>query len=302
MPYARRPRTKRAPSKKKSVKFNGKKIKISKGEGLSKQEFTQIKKMLPRVETKMAPVGIFGVQSVPYQTSNDLPNIPIIGQTTTTSLGFTTGVDKIFQGTGDGQRIASRINVRKLSTNIQWCIDDAKSSTDLDPGPYQVRWLIYKVKNTYSAMGDGGLPQAQNSNWDTMYNDGNEQYTAPLGNITDMYRHINRDFYTVHRQGLFVLQTQDRKTQTDPSGFSTNLTQPMLQSNSKAFHHIYLDLTKYCAKTLKYIDDPNAPVNQNCTNDSMYLTYTVCRYDNQPIVGNLYLNCTMVNTLLYTDS
>ena len=257
--------------------------------------------MLPRVETKMAPVGIFGVQSVPYQTSGDLPNIPIIGQTTTPNLGFTTGVDRIIQGVGDGERVGGRINVKKLSSHIQWCIDDSKSDAGLDPGPYQVRYFIYKVKNTYSAMGDGGLPQAQNTDWKTMYNDGNSVYTAPQSNVTDMYRSINKDFYTIHKQGTFVLQTLTRKTQTD-SSFSTNLVQPMLKSNSGAFHHVYLDLTKYCAKTLKYIDDPNAPVNQNCTNDSMYLTYTICKYDNQPIIGNLVLNCTMVNTLMFTDS
>ena len=299
MPYASRSRPKRSgPRKKKTVKYNGNKIKLSKGEGLSKQEFTQIKKMLPRVETKMAPVGIFGVRSVPYQTSGDLPNIPIIGQTTTTSLGFTTGIDFIRQGTGDGERIGSRICPRKLTSHIQWCVDEAKTDSSIDPGPYQVRWLIYKVKNTYSAMGDGGLPQAQNSNWKTMYNDGNEVYTAPIGNVTDMYRHINKDFYTVHRQGLFVIQPTQRKT--EPNG--DYLTQPLLMPRGGAYHHVYLDLTKYCAKTLKYIDDPAAPVNQNCTNDSMYLTYTVCRYDNQPVEGNLVLNCTMINTLLFTDS
>ena len=298
MPYARRSRKRAAPRKKKSVKFNGNKIKLSKGEGLSKQEFSQIKKMLPRVETKMGPVGIFAVQSVPYQVSGDLPNIPIIGQTTTTSLGFTTGVDFIRQGTGDGERVGSRIAIKKLSTHLQWCVDESKTDAGIDPGPYQVRWLIYKVKNTYSAMGDGGLPQAQNSNWKTMYNDGNEIYTEPLGNVTDMYRQINKDFYTVHKQGLFVLQTVQRKI--EPQG--DYVTQPMVKSNSGAFHHIYLDLTRFCAKTLKYIDDPNAPVNQNCTNDSMYLTYTVCRYDNQPIQGNLVLNCTMINTLLFSDS
>ena len=280
---------------------NGNKVKLASGEGLSKQEFTQIKKMLPRVETKMGPVGIFGVQSGSYQVTGDLPNIPIIGQSIAGSVGFATGCDYIRLGPGDGQRIGSRINVKRLHTHIQWCIDDAKSDSGLDPGPYQVRWLIYKTKNTYNAMGENGLPQAQNSNWDTMYDDGNDNYTAPIGNVTDMYRKINRNFYTVHKEGVFTLQTLNRKTQTDLS-FSTNLVQPMLTPNGGAFHHIYLDLTKFSAKTLKYIDDPNAVINQNCTNDSMYLTYTVSRYDNQPIVGNIYLNCTMINTLYYTDS
>lgn len=288
--------------KKKVIKApNGAKVKLSKGEGLSKQEFTQIKKMLPRVETKMGPVGIFGVQSVPYQTSNDLPNIPIIGQSIAGSVGFATGCDYIRLGTGDGQRIGSKINVRKLTSHIQWCIDDSKSSSDLDPGPYQVRWLIYKCKNTYNAMGEGGLPQAQNANWKTMYDDGNDVYTPPQSNVTDMYRKINRAFYTVHKEGTFTLQTTDQKTAFGTIG-SVNVTQPLLLPYGGAFHHTYQDLTKFCAKTLKYIDDPTAFINQNCTNDSMYLTYTIARYDNQPIEGNLYLNCTMVNTLYYTDS
>jgi len=147
-------------------------------------------------------------------------------------------------------------------------------------------------------MGEGGLPQAQNTNWKTMYDNGNDVYTEPVGNVTDMYRHINKNFYTVHREGLFTIQTTQRKT--EPNG--DYLTQPLLKSQSGAFHHVYLDLTRFCAKTLKYIDDPTAQFNQNCTNDSMYLTYTVSRYDNQPIEGQFVLNCTMVNTLLYTDS
>jgi hypothetical protein len=186
MPYARKARRSRAPRKKKVVKFNGKKVKLSKGEGLSRQEFTQIKKMLPRVETKMAPVGIFGVQSVPYTVSNELPNIPIIGQTTTTSLGFTTGVDFIRQGTGDGERIGSRICPRKLTSHIQWCVDESKTDSSIDPGPYQVRWLIYKVKNTYSAMGDGGLPHSKNSNWKNIYNIFNDVYSPPFVIVSEM--------------------------------------------------------------------------------------------------------------------
>lgn len=266
--------------------------------GLSLREYKAVKKMLPRVEVKMAPLGIFGVQSVPYTVSNELPNIPIIGQTTITGLGFVKGVDYITQGTGDGDRIGSRIFPKRLNTHIQWCVDESKTSPSIDPGPYQVRYWIYRVKNTYSALGDGGLPQAQNSNFKTWYDDGNNSLTPPIGNVTDMYRHINKSLYTIHREGVFCIQPTQRKT--EPQG--DYLTQPLLMPRGGAYHHVYLDLTKYCAKTLKYIDDPTAPIDQNCTNDAMYLTYTVSRYDNQPISEQFYLNCTMINTMYFTDS
>jgi hypothetical protein len=193
--------------KKKVVKAaNGNRVPIDTKDrsGLSMREYKAVKKMLPRVETKMAPLGIFGVQSGPFTTTGELPNIPIIGQTTITGLGFVKGVDYITQGTGDGDRIGGRIYPKKLFSHIQWCVDENKSASDIDPGPYQVRWWIYRTKNTYSALGDGGLPQAQNTNFNTWYDDGNNSLTAPLGNVTDMYRHINKSLYTVHKQGLFV--------------------------------------------------------------------------------------------------
>ena len=66
--------------------------------------------MIGKVETKMAPVGIFGVQSVPFLVTGDLPNIPIIGSSIAASVGYTYGVDKIAFGAQDGQRVGSRIN------------------------------------------------------------------------------------------------------------------------------------------------------------------------------------------------
>ncbi len=125
---------------------NGNVVKLGSGEGLSLREFKAVKKMLPRVETKMAPIGNFQVLSVPYTTSGELPQIPIIGQTSITGIGFVTGVDKITQGTKDGERIGSRVCPKKLTSHIQWCIDDQKSQSDANPGPYQIRWWVYKVK------------------------------------------------------------------------------------------------------------------------------------------------------------
>jgi len=299
MPYKRRYSKK--PAKKKVVKAsNGNKVPIDTKDrsGLSLREYKAVKKMLPRVEVKMAPLGIFGVQSAPYTVSNELPNIPIIGQTTITGLGFVKGVDYITQGTGDGDRIGGRIYPKRLNSHIQWCVDENKSASDIDPGPYQVRWWIYRVKNTYSALGDGGLPQAQNTTFKTWYDDGNNQLTAPIGNVTDMYRRMNTSMYTIHKQGVFCIQPTQRRLA--PSGEFSAI--PLLKGQSGAFHHVYVDLTRFCAKTLKYIDDPQAPIDQNCTNDAMYLTYTVSRYDNQPITQQFYLNCTMINTLYFTDS
>ena len=277
---------------------NGNKIALSSGEGLSKREFTQIKKMLPRVEVKMAPVSIVITRSGNYNSTGQLPNIPIYGQGIAGSGSpFLYGVDKIRQGDGDGERIGSRISVKKLTSHIQFSIDTKYTDPTIDPGPYQIRWIVYRVKGTLVSMGSGGLPLGVNGNFKAMYDNGNDQYTAPAGDVTDMYRKINNNLYTVYKQGVFTLQTVERRRPLD----DTTAIQPMIQTDSKAFKHISLDLTAQSAKVLKYGDDPANPTNQ-CTNDALYFTWTVTRYDNYKIEQEFQLNCTMINTLLYTDS
>ena len=276
---------------------NGNAVKLGRGESLSLTEFKAVRKMLPRVETKMAPVSIFEVRENCYAVANVLPNIPIYGSGIAGSASFVYGVDKIRQGAGDGQRIGSRISVKKLTSHIQFCIDTEATSPTIDPGPYQVRWFIYRVKGILQGMGAGGLPLNVNGNWKAMYDNGNDVYTAPSGGVNDMYRKINANLYTVYKQGVFTLQTPQRRSPLN----DVDETQPMLQSDSKAYKHISLDLTKLSAKVLKYGDDPANPTNQ-CTNDALYLTWTVVRYDNHKIDEAFQLNCTMVNTLLFTDA
>lgn len=293
---ARRPRiaskvVKKAP--------NGAKIKIDRRDksGLSLTEFKQIRKMLPKVEVKMAPVKILGMLTEPFVQNSVLPQIPIIGQGISGNLGLTYGADKIRQGTGDGERIGASISVKKAHIHVQWCIDEQKTSPSIDPGPYQFRWFLYRTKGTLEPMGGGGLPLNVNQNWNAMYDLGNDNYVAPTSLVPDMYNKFNTNLYTIYKQGQFNLHTSQRKT--EPAG--DYITQPMMQSDNKVFKHLYLDVTKYIAKTLKYVDDPALPTNQ-CTNDALYLSYTFIRYDNQPVLESFLVNCTSLTTLYYTDS
>lgn len=300
MPMNRKPRVLRAAGKTKVKKApNGAKIKIDGRDksGLSLTEFKQIKKMLPKVEVKLAPVKNLVHTSVPYQISTVLPNLPIIGTSICGSASLVYGVDKIRQGTNSGERIGDKISVKKVDAHFQWCIDDPNTDASIDPGPYQIRWFIYRVKGTIDAMGEGGLPLNINGNWKAMYDTGNSVYTAPTGRVVDMFNKINSSIYTVYKQGTFVLQTTQRKTEPD----GAYLTQPMIQSDSKGFKHVHLDLTKYVAKTLKYEDDPVNPTNQP-VNDALFMTYNIVKYDNQPIDGNLLVNCTSTVSMWYTDS
>lgn len=300
MPYARRPRPKRsAPRKKKVVKYNGNKIKLSKGEGLSKQEFTQIKKMLPRIEVKQAYVNQYQSHFANYLANgNNLCNFAILGRTIISgSLGTTTGCDFMQQGITDGSRIGNRISVKKLSLDVHINLDGQFTDSSVRPGPYIFRWWIYRCKGTLNGASEGGLT-ADNTDWSQWFDLGNDVYQAPTCTQTDLYNKVNTNLYTVHRQGQFLLQTDKQKTQTD-STFSTNLTQPMMQSDSKLYKHIHLDLTKYCAKQLKYQDD--IPGVNNCTNDAMFFCCNFLRFDGELYTENVNAQITLLPRLIYTD-
>lgn len=282
---------------------NGNKIQVDRKDksGLSLREFKQIKKMLPKVEIKMGPVQNFGFYYAPYQFSSALPNIPIIGKSTAASVGLVEGVDWIKLGPTSGTRIGNKIYPKRITCDLQFSIDEDKSDTDLLACPYQIRWWVLRVKGTNNAPGEAGLDSGENSNWDAFFDCGNDDYRPPIGNVTDMYNKVNRNLYTVYKEGMFDLLPIFQKKQVGPSTYQ-NAMVPSL--NSKIFKHIHLDLTKYVAKTLKYNDDSLYGGMYGCSNDALYITFNVIRYDNYPITpsGQMYVNCTSVVKMDYTDT
>ena len=278
---------------------NGNKVKLGSGEGLSKQEYTQIKKMLPTIEVKQAYVNQYQSHFANYlNNSNNLCNFAILGRALGGgSLGTTTGVDFMQQGITDGARIGNRIAPKKLTLDVHMNIDGNFTDSNSRPGPYIFRWWVYRVKGTLNAASEGGLT-ADNTDWSQWFDLGNDVYQAPTCRQTDLYNRVNRNLYTVYREGQFLLQTDKQKTQTDAS-FSTNLTQPMMQTESKLYKHFHLDLTKHCAKQLKYQDD--IPGVNNCTNDSMFFCCNFIRFDGELYTENINAQLTIMPRLIYTD-
>lgn len=278
---------------------NGNKITLSKGEGLSKQEFNQIKKMLPTVEVKQAYVNQIIAHFPNYvQNLSNLCNFVILGRSLISgSAGTTTGVDFMSQGITDGSRIGNRITPKKLTLDVHINIDGNYTDSSTRPGPFIFRYWIYKVKGTLNGASEGGLT-ADNTDWTQWYDLGNDVYQSPTCTQTDLYNRVNRNLYTVYREGQFLLQTDKQKTQTDPS-FSTNLTQPMMQTESKLYKHLHFDLTKHCAKQLKYQDD--IPGVNNCTNDSMFFCCNFLRYDGELYTEHVQAQITFMPRLVYTD-
>ena len=278
---------------------NGNKIALSKGEGLSLAEFKAVKKMLPAVEIKQAYNNQYQTYFANYlNNGNSLVNIAILGRSLISgSLGLTTGVDFMTQGVADGERIGNRITPKKLTVDIHVNIDGNQTASDVRPGPYIFRWWVYRVKGTLRGASEGGL-LADNTDWSQWFDLGNDVYQALTCKQTDLYNRVNRNLYTVHREGQFVLQTDKQKTATD-SSFATNLTQPQMMTESKLYKHIHLDLTKYCAKQLKYQDDI-AGIN-NCTNDSMFFCCNFLRFDGELYTENVNAQVTLIPRLTYTD-
>jgi len=287
---------------KKTRTYQGKKVKIDPRDksGLSNREFTQIKRLLPKIETKMGEVTNIGFLIAPYQTGFQLANIPIIGEGVCGSVGPVQGVDWIQQGTKDGQRVGGKIFPKSVITDLQFCIDEQKSASDLLQCPYQIRWWVIRVKGTNDPPGQGGLASGLNATWQSFFDLGNENYVAPQGNNTDVYNKVNRTLYTVYKEGTFQLIPVNCKHPIG-GGLSDNIPTPSI--NSKIYKHIRLDLTKYVAKALKYSDDPLQPSFYGCNNDSLYITFNITRYDNQPIPGgSMYVNTTVVTKMTYTDA
>lgn len=266
-----------------------------------KHDISTLKKKMPKTEVKMAPVQNIGFLIAPYQTGFQLANIPVIGEGVCGSVGTVQGVDWINQGNSSGTRVGAKVNPKKVIADLQFCIDEQKSSSSLLACPYQIRWWVIRVKGTNSPPGQGGLASGLNATWQSLFDYGNDIYNPPIGNVTDVYNKVNTTLYTVYKQGVFELLPLNQKQQVG-GGYTENVTTPSV--NSKIYKHIRLDLTKYVAKTLKYTDDPLFPTFYGCNNDSLYITFNITRYDNQPIspIGSMYVNCTSVIKMTYTDA
>lgn len=257
--------------------------------------------MLPIIEVKQAYVPQVNAHFANYlNNGSSLCNFVVLGRSIISgSAGITYGPDFMAQGVGDGTRIGNRISVKKLTLDVHINIDGQFTDSSARPGPYIFRWWIYRTKGTLNGASEGGLT-ANNTDWSQWFDEGNDTYSAPLCTQTDLYNRVNRNLYTVYREGKFLMQTDKQKTQTDSTGFSTNLTQPMLQTESKMYKHIHLDLTKHCAKVLKYQDDIAGVLS--CTNDSMFFCCNFLRYDGELYTENVNANITFMPRLLYTDA
>jgi len=263
-------------------------------------EFKAVKKMLPIFEVKQAYVPQVNAHFLNYiDGGNTLQNFVILGKSNISgSAGTTYGPDFMDTGVSDGTRIGNRISVRKLTLDVHINLDGTFTQTDARPGPYIFRWWVYRVKGTLNGASEGGLT-ANNTDWTQWFDEGNDTYTAPICQQTDLYNQVNRNLYTVYREGKFLLQTDKQKTDTG-QGFSTNLTQPMMQSDSKLYKHIRLDLTKHCAKVLKYQDQIAGVLS--CTNDSMFFCCNFLRYDGENFSEQVQANITFMPRLTYTDA
>lgn len=281
----------------KSYKGNAITIDTKDRSGLSIREYKQIKKMMPKIEVKLGPV----TQKMcwipmPFNASNLMYSFPIIGATDNTgSGGPMNGSDfLISRGTGSGQRIGDRIAPRSVITNIHISVNPTHTSQSIPAGEYVCRWFLYRTKSSQFPVGQGGPNNVDFGQW---FDQGGDVNTPPNSNVTDFYQLVNKNVYTVYKEGRFTFQIEVIKT--PPNG--DLVTQPMQSSKSVVHKHIRIDSTKYVAKVLKYNDDRDE-TNLGCTNDALFWTCLVSRADNEIMDDVLNVNVAFMTQLRYTDA
>ena len=155
----------------------------------------------------------------------------------------------ITQGTGQGQRIGNRINIRKLTMNAIFVPEQYDAVFNPTPKPMNITMYFLYSKNDPNAS-----PTAAASTSNFFQNSGSS--TGITGRLVDDLYKVNTDLWTVKKKITFKLgNAVYNGTGTSPGNQSyANNDYPL---NKK----ISIDLTKHCHKTQKFDDNTSLPSN-----------------------------------------
>lgn len=160
---------------------------------------------------------------------------------------------QITQGTGEGNRQGNTI--RTVSARIRFTAvpSDYNATTNPTPKPFYLCWMVISAKR--------GAPFNQQTDVQAisadLYDNGSSAVAASR-NTFDFMRPINNDKYTVHKAGrrkIFWDNYNGTGNETLNGGLGAN-------NDFSAAAMVKLDLTKYCPKRIRYVDNATNPTSK----------------------------------------
>jgi len=189
-------------------------------------------------ETKfLAPVANNNVTIAPYDTTSQL--CTLINLTNALSCN---------QGSGQGDRLGDEITIKNMS--FKGYISFETGGTAPASNPVFIKMVLGRSKSTLS----------QPTSFATLFQSGNS-ISAPQNLPTDMFRHFNKDAWTILQTRMFKLGY----SQALPSATSG------LPNNDFSLCQMFnMSLNKHVNK-LKYSDGGTAP-----TNNGLFVWFLMC--------------------------
>lgn len=246
MPYVRKPKSSKS---RKSIRSRKAMPKMS-ARAVSKVVKRYVKSAISRhAETKhCAPLANNNINILPYNSTTF--------QCTAIDL---TNVLNTNQGTGQGDRIGSEIQVVKYT--FKGFVNFAFSSAGGNK-PCYLKMVIGRLKESVLAP----------ARFDNLFQNGNT--TAAPGNLpTDMLRKFNKDAWIIYTTRMFKL---GNSSDTIVAGVNNN-------NNDFSLCRMFsIDLSKHVQR-IKYNDSTSDP-----TNVGVYAWFLLCNADGSPITTTVY--------------
>ena len=158
----------------------------------------------------------------------------------------------ISQGTGQGDRIGNKVSTRKCFIKFVLFPGTYSALNNPNPAPQDIRIIIFKWKDTPTTL-------ASTSTMSNFWQRGDSS-EAPSGTLTDMIHDVNKDKYTVYYD-----KTVKVGYQNDATSGSYTFSQSYWNNDYKVNVIRKIDVTKWCPKTIGYLDNstlPETPVLQ----------------------------------------
>lgn len=159
----------------------------------------------------------------------------------------------IVQGDGEGNRSGNDIRLVKTTMRFTAVPTDYNATTNPTPKPFYLCWMIVSART--------GVPFNQASNVNAisadLFDNGNSTLPADR-TVFDMMRPINDDKYVVHKAGrrkVFWQYYNGTGNETLNGGLGAN-------NDFAAAVMVKLDLTKYCPKRIRYVDNSANPTSK----------------------------------------
>lgn len=206
-----------------------------------------------------------------YSATGVLNSYTSTGWSATTALQALTpysGYVSIAQGTGQGDRIGNRIEIKRAKIKILFSPTPYNVTTNPAPYPQIVKgWIVAPKQST-----------ATPSSLGTFFQTGDAS-TAPVGTSIDCTRPVNTDQYTLYREFMKkVGYSANTGTGTSPNNAN------MANNDFLMNQVVEIDVTKYLPKYVEYNDTTGIP-----TSKAVWLIMESVNYDGGTYGGAGYL-------------